>query len=138
MAIVEFSCVLPSCKYYFADKTEAVFLNGRFRTNRQSQIDELNAEIELGHPHIHSPREVSELKEDPLAGMRAKLRAEFIAELKVSEAAAINPGNNMGGDKALHDAAFGAQSTNDSLVVINQEATATAQAKPVKIPLTKV
>ena len=130
MPIKEFSCVLPSCKYGFKDGIEAIFLNGKYRTDNDTYIAELLEEIKKHHPHIHSARDVDSLVEDPLAGFKEKMRAELLAEIAAQTAAANNPNNDRGGDKTAGNAVFNAQTTDASLLTI-AEGTAAPKTIPV-------
>lgn len=122
MAIKEFSSIFPSCKYCFTDGTEAIFMNGRYRTDNEGYIKELMIEIKKGHPHIFNPRDVDTLVDDPLATFKQRMRAELLAEIAVQEAQSNNPTNDRGGDKAASAAIFGAQSTDASLLTITEDA----------------
>ena len=128
--IVEFSSTLLSNQYHFgyAGGGTAIFFNGRYRTDIKDEIDELRAEVNKGNPYINSYRTVDTLVEDPLANLRAKMRAELIAEQKAAEARATNPDNDMGGNTGS-PGAFGASNTDDSLVTL---------AAPAKINFAKI
>lgn len=86
---------IPSVNYSFKDGHTAPFNAGVFRTSNANEIAELDAEIKNGHPHLYvDPAEatVASNMVDPMA----QLRARIIAEYKASEAAAIDPTNDMG------------------------------------------
>lgn len=88
----------PNSKYAFKDGTYAIFVGGVFRTSKQQQVTELNKEIELGNEHIivkpgHETYDT--VNDDPLAGLKQKMRLEIEAELRKeakSREAAINKG----------------------------------------------
>lgn len=131
MAIKEFSSIFPSCKYCFKDGTEAIFMNGRYRTDNEEYIEELMNEIKKGHPHIFNPRDVDTLVDDPLATFKQRMRAELLAEIKAQEAASTDPTNDRGGDPTASAAIFGAQSTDASLLTITEDAVKPKLAVPV-------
>jgi hypothetical protein len=71
------------------------FLNGEFLTNIQAEIDELNAEVAAGHPHIYvNPDRVTVDTKyvDPLAELKAKAIEEYLA----NQAAALDKTNDRG------------------------------------------
>lgn len=78
-----FKCHLPFCKYIFVQGKEANFLNHKFSTGVQSEIDELTREVQLGHPHIYIDALEPEFDTaivDPMAALEAKIRAKIAAE----------------------------------------------------------
>lgn len=80
----------PSMQMVLKDGTYIQFIGGKFRTNKQHEIDELKGEIARGLVYIHqisgAEQEVEE--EDALAGLKARLRAEIIAEERAKMLAA--------------------------------------------------
>jgi len=91
----QFFSRIPSVKYIFTNGKEAHFINGRFTTDVVGEIEQLNAEIAEGHPHLFTKPEaltitVADL--DPLAEIKRKAIEEHMAKL----AAASNPENDMG------------------------------------------
>lgn len=90
-----FKATLPSVNYIFTNGKPAIFVQGKFTTNIDFEIQELEREIATGHPHIYIDPAESEIDSDALTPMeilRAKVREELVAEM----AAATNPANNMG------------------------------------------
>lgn len=83
---------------------EAVFILGpgrvgRYFTTNPVEIALLDQEIALGHPNIFvdaNEYELSEEAADPVSFMKAKIRAEVIAEMKRNELAATDPARDMG------------------------------------------
>lgn len=76
---------LPSCHYVFKDGSQATFVAGEFKTANPYEIEQLDAEVRRGHPHIYidktKPAVVSaKLDADPMAALREKIRAEILAE----------------------------------------------------------
>jgi len=80
----------PSMQMVLKNGTYIAFIGGKFRTNKQAEIDELKAEIVGGLTYIFqiegAEQEIEE--EDKLAGLKARLRAEIIAEEKAKMLAA--------------------------------------------------
>ena len=90
-----FKARIPSVNYIFKNGKPAIFISGRFATPIQSEIDELKAEIEAGHPHIYIDADEPTMDAElisPIDALREKIRAELMAEM----AAATNPSNDMG------------------------------------------
>jgi len=90
-----YKATLPSVNYIFRNGKPAIFVQGKFATGVADEIAELDDEIAKGHPIIYvdaAEREIDSEAVDPLAALRAKI----IAEYKASEAAAIDPTNDMG------------------------------------------
>lgn len=90
-----FKTRLPSCKFIFPSGKEANFVNGEYATDDNKEIAYLNDEIKLGHPHLYidsKQKEVDSEKRDPIEEIRRKAVEEYIN----SQAAAIDPTNDMG------------------------------------------
>jgi len=80
-----FKSTIPSISYLYKDGVSAVFQFGVHRTADEKRIAELEAEINAGHPHIYidpAEREIDEDMINPENVLRAKLRAEILAELQ--------------------------------------------------------
>lgn len=96
MAILSvFKATLPSINYIFRNGKPAIFVQGKYSTSVEAEIDELKDEIAKGHPHIYVDPEEAEIDSslvDPLSALRAKIEAEIRAKM----AAATNPENDMG------------------------------------------
>lgn len=91
----KFCSNLPSSKYVFRDGGVANFVGGQYLTTVQSEIDELNYEIERGHPHIYvdaNETTVDSESLDPLAKLRKSIIEQYIRD----QAKAVNPENDMG------------------------------------------
>jgi hypothetical protein len=97
MAILKvFKSHIPSVNYIFKNGKPAIFVSGKFATGIQSEIDELEAEIAAGHPHIYvdaAEKEIDSEKVDPMIGLREKIIAEY---LEKQAAAAGDPTRDMG------------------------------------------
>jgi len=77
-----FHCAMPSCNYLFKNGKPAIFINHEYLTDIQSEIDELEAEIAYGHPHISidaAKKEVDDTKLDPLSAVKAQAIKEYLA-----------------------------------------------------------
>lgn len=90
-----FKARIPSVNYIFKNGKPAIFIQGKFTTTVQSEIDELNAEIEANHPHIYIDENEATIDANlvnPIEALREQIKAELMAEM----AAATNPANDMG------------------------------------------
>lgn len=90
-----FKARIPSVNYIFKNGKPAIFIQGKFATANQAEIDELTEEIKNGHPHIYIDTEEATIDAElisPIDSLRDKIRAELMAEM----AAATNPENDMG------------------------------------------
>jgi hypothetical protein len=86
---------IPYFNYLFANGKPAIFLDGRFSTDVEDEIKQLDAEVASKHPFIYIDVQESEFdttKQDPMTLLRDKFRAELLAE----QAAASNPARDMG------------------------------------------
>lgn len=91
-----FCSTIPSVNYLFPNGKPAIFVNNKFYTSVQEEIDHLQNEIKLGHPMIFQKtgEETMDAKYlDPMVGLREKIIAEAIAAGIVS---AGDPNRNMG------------------------------------------
>jgi hypothetical protein len=79
-----FKATMQSCQYFFKDGSRADFVAGRFATDDPVRIAELQAEIKAKHPHIRVDAKeltTTQVVQDPLSHLRAKIRAELEAEM---------------------------------------------------------
>lgn len=91
----KFCSNIPSVKYIFKNGKTANFVAGQYLTAIKSEIEELQFEIENGHPHISVDNKeltVDSLHADPLE----KIKKQAIEEYLARQAAAVNPENDMG------------------------------------------
>jgi len=133
--LTEFKSSLPSCQFAFKDGTAATFMFGRYRTDNPVYIAELKHEISLRHPHISGGEEIDSAILDPLAGLKAKHRAEFLAEIAAEQAAALAKSNDAGGNHTINKN-FGALTSDSSLLSVGSDevkvgSTDTSKAIPV-------
>ena len=120
--LVEFKSSLPSCIYALRDGTQAVFMFGRYRTDNPVYIEELKKEVALRHPHISGGEEIDPAVDNPLAGLEAKFRAKFLAELAASQAAALDKSNDAGGNHDINQN-FGALTSDSALLSVGSDET---------------
>ena len=103
MAILHvFKSRIPSCKFLFKNGKEANFIGGKFMTDNESEIAELQAEVDLRHPHIYvDPEEakVDSERVDPLEQIRMKAVAEYLAKQAAAVATTNDRGNTAQGGK---------------------------------------
>ena len=90
-----FKATMPSVSVIFGDGTQAIFVGGVYRTDNESHIATLESEIKKCHPHLFidpAEKEIDSTMVDPMAQLRAKIIAEYLA----AEANATDPTNDMG------------------------------------------
>ena len=91
-----YKSAIPHINYIFKNGKLAVFTNGVFRTDIEGEIQELETEIKLGHPHIYvdaAEKIIDSEMVDPMNALRHKIIQEFLA--KQAETAG-NPDRDMG------------------------------------------
>lgn len=93
-----FKSTIPSQKFIFPNGKEAIFINGRFLTDVEEEIEILNKEVKQGNPHIYIDDKEKEVDvaANPLAEIESKLREKILAEIAAKEKEATNPANDMG------------------------------------------
>lgn len=98
-----FKCSILDCKYYTRKGKEIGFVGGKYITDNEDEVKELEAEIKEGHPHIYIDAKDKEISAedvaDPMAALRAKIIAEYEAN-KQKEAEEIAKGVRDFGDTA--------------------------------------
>jgi hypothetical protein len=95
MILKVFKSSLPSVNYIFGNGKPAIFQNNKYTTGVEAEIQELENEIRLGHPHIYIDPADSEIDSEaatPAELLREQIRKEIIAEM----AAATDPNNDRG------------------------------------------
>lgn len=95
-----FKSSLGNSQYTFKNGKAGNFLNGEYTTELQSEIDELNAEIEAGHPYFY----VDEAKKtvestDPMEEVRRRAREEALIQLRQEQAAALDKSRTSESDQ---------------------------------------
>lgn len=105
MAILQiFKSKVSSVSYFFKNGKQAPFINGKFITDIESEIEELMADIgaigsdKSKHPHLYvDPNEKELDTEAPTyeETIRAQERTKVLAEIAATNAAALVPSNNV-------------------------------------------
>lgn len=78
-----FKSTMPSVNFIFGNGKPAIFQAGVYRTDVAEEIQALEYEVRLGHPHIYidpAEQEVDSELLDPMTALRAKIREEILAE----------------------------------------------------------
>lgn len=83
---------ISSSRYVFKNGKVAPFIGGKYTTNIKHEVDELDAEIEMKHPHISANKEEVVNTIEPLEALKAK----FFAEFQAAQAANILKDNDAG------------------------------------------
>lgn len=109
-----FTCDLQFCRYTFKGGKDAIFMNGEYLTDVESEVKELMAEIESGHVMIHIDKEkplVDVRARDPVEAIREQVRLQLIQEAKdiaesnrdmgTSEPGALNVANTKSVGEAM-------------------------------------
>lgn len=129
--VTEFTLPYVSCQMFLKDGTPVIFTRGKARLTKKAHIDELMEEIENGHPYLRCAGEKDTTKEDPLFGLKARMREELLAEIKATEAAATNPNNDMGGT-TTNSVVAGAASSDLATIQVGAKSVPVVPAKPTK------
>lgn len=91
----QFLSRVSSCRYIFKNGKEAAFINHKYLTDTLSEIEELQNEINQGHPTIYVDKNnliVDTATLDPLHEIRKKAVEDYLAE----QAAASDITNDRG------------------------------------------
>ena len=88
-----YSSRLGAMVFLLANGKPCNFVDGKYATVEQKEIDELDVEIKAGHPSIYLDGTIQEGKvmlagEDQLAGLKARLLEEARAQLLAEQEAA--------------------------------------------------
>lgn len=127
MAYRLFKCSIPSCKYLFADGHPAYFNSGRFATQDEAEIAELEAVIKAKHPHIYvdaNEKETDSAISDPMSTLKKKIISEFLKEQAVQK----DMGNS---DKTAGEGA-GMMTTQSAAAISAESLGAKIKAGPIK------
>lgn len=96
----QYFSTLPSSTYIFQNGKAAVFVAGVFRTAIKKEIEELDHEISIGHPHLLVRKGAETVESEDLDPM-VMLRKKFFAEFQASQQAAFgDPSRDMGNTPA--------------------------------------
>lgn len=72
---------IPSMGYVFKAGKRASFINGKYITDIQYEIDELDAEIAMGHPMIYIKADEPPVELiEPMEALRAKFVKEYVEQ----------------------------------------------------------
>ena len=78
-----FKSSLASCQYHMKSGKTLHFKNGKYATDQEDEIAELEAEVKARHPHIFVDSGEASITElayrDPLAGIKARAIEEYLA-----------------------------------------------------------
>jgi len=83
---------ISSCRYVFKNGKVAPFIGGKYTTDIKHEIDELDAEIDMKHPHISANKEEVVSTVEPLEALKAR----FFAEFQAAQAANLLKDNDAG------------------------------------------
>lgn len=110
---------MPSCNYLFKNGKPAIFINHEYLTDIAAEVEELDAEIKLGHPHISRDplkKEVDDTKLDPLAAVKAQAIKEYLAQ-QAATAGTQDMGNSVQGPVVVNNSQNIASATTDTSAV---------------------
>lgn len=123
-AAVTYKSSVPSIQYIFKDGRPAWFIDGLYKTSDSKKIEELDAEIKLGHPYFsHAAKEESTavLDENDIVGsMRERIRQQIIEEEKAKVRAASDKARDMG--NYTPPASINPVSSNDGPIALEASA----------------
>lgn len=116
---VIFKSSVPSCIYVLKNGKACNFINFRFMTKLDTEIEELTAEVNMGHPTIYiDSKEATADVMEPIAALRARHFAEFQAELERANNKNQDAGTtqvqklNVANSSTIAEGASGSDSTN--------------------------
>lgn len=75
-----FKSSLLSCKYVFSNSKVANFVGGKYYTEFESEILELNREIKFGNPHFEYVGKMAKADINPVSALKRAAIREFLAE----------------------------------------------------------
>lgn len=85
---------ISSIKYIFVNGKEANFILGQYITDAPEEIQQLDAEVKQGHPHIYTDpnkKEVDATYLDPVEAIKRKAIADYLAQQR-----ALDPSKDAG------------------------------------------
>ena len=131
----QFYASFGSGTYIFSNGKPAIFIGGVYRTAIQSEIDELNKEISLNHPHLYVKKgeEVIDAEDlDPISVLKKRHFAEFMAQ---QQAAHKNPGRDMGNNIPSAVAVAGNTIAAPDLMEVVNKANALGKTAGIKVSI---
>lgn len=84
-----FKSHIPSVSYFFKNGLQAAFLLGRYETDKEEHVQELQDAIYAGNPHIYVDPEDSEIDTDapsPMERIRQEAYAQALADIQAKQA----------------------------------------------------
>jgi len=139
---------LPSCSVIFPNGKSAVFVNGRYATDVEYEINIFDTEIKAGHSHIYKdPNElqVDSEQQDPMAILTAKIRAQVRQEMLEAQLPGRDFGNsdqtqklNVANTSNIAEAAAGGSGSNAVSALAALRAQAVQAAETHVTPVTAV
>ena len=87
-----FKSTMGSSNYVFKDGSFAAFVSGKFYTDNDEYIAELQAEVAAKHPNIYVDADESEIDAvmvDPATAQRINIVAEYLAQQTGKSVAAV-------------------------------------------------
>jgi hypothetical protein len=99
-----YKSTMPSCNFIMPNGKPIIFQQGVYYTSNEQEIQTLDYEIKLGHPHLFIDAAQVEIESedlDPLNALKKNVvgkmtREELIAALQAKELEAIDPNRDMG------------------------------------------
>lgn len=91
---------LPTVNYILGNGKPAIFIEGRYATEVESEIAELDNEVRLKHPHIYiddAEKEVDSVKVDPIEALTTRIREELREEMKLASMTVKDMGTSVPG-----------------------------------------
>lgn len=122
MAYRLFKCAVPSCKYLFQDGHAAYFTEGRYATQDEKEIEELEAEIKAKHPHIYidaNEKETDAAVLDPMSNLKKRIIEEYLKDQAAGKdmgTSGTNAGAGAGMANSANTAAISAESLTGKIV----------------------
>lgn len=132
---------VPNSGYFTKNGFHCAFLGGRFETDNEEAIEELNAEIKKGHPYIYIKADDAEVDTDaptPIELLKLKAKQEAFDEMvaaglvdpeKASEYQAGNFAASTANSHTIAAAAAGQGPSTAGVKTINTNALAALAAK---------
>jgi hypothetical protein len=131
----QFKSTIPSCKFILSNGKNANFVGGIYRTDLEHEVAELQNEVKQGHPHIEYIGQISAADLDPVAVLKRKAIAEYLAEQK----AAIDPSRDMGTSTSgpVTEGMVNSTGTTTGIAGAQEQQKDVATRQPIKVNLSK-
>jgi hypothetical protein len=95
---------IPCFNYLFANGKPAIFMDSKFSTGIQDEIDQLNKEVANNHPYIYIDAEeltIDTVKQDPMNELRERFRQELLAEQAAISTSTADMGTSITPEKLV-------------------------------------